>query len=42
MDVKNIHVPTTIKDPSTRRFIGELLKLIKELQDRVIALEGNS
>ena len=35
-------MPTTIKDPATRRFIEELLKLIKELQDRVIALEGNS
>jgi len=39
MDVKNIHVPTTIKDPSTRRFIGELLKLIKELQDEVKLLK---
>ena len=42
MDAKNIQIPTTIKDPATRRFIEELLKLIKELQDRVIVLEGNS
>jgi len=42
MDAKNIQIPTTIKDPTTRRLIEELLKLIKELQDRVTALEGNS
>ena len=38
----DVNIPTTIKDPTTRRFIEELLKLIKELQDRVTALEGNS
>ena len=31
----DVNIPTTIKDPATRRFI-------KELQDRVTALEGNS
>ena len=38
----DVNIPTTIKDPAARRFIEELLKLIKELQDRVTALEGNS
>ena len=38
----DVNIPTTIKDPATRRFIEELLKLIKRLQDRVTALEGNS
>ena len=38
----DVNIPTTIKDPSTRRFIEELLKLIKELQDRVKKLEANS
>ena len=36
----DVNIPTTIKDPTTRRFIEELLKLIKELQDRVKVLEG--
>ena len=36
------NIPSTITDPSTRRFMEELLKIIKELQDRVKALEGNS
>lgn len=38
----DVNIPTTIKDPTTRRFIEGLLKIIKELQDRVTALEGNS
>ena len=40
MDVKNIQIPSSITDTNTRRFIEELLKLIKELQDRVTALDG--
>ena len=39
MGAKNIQIPTTIKDPATRRFIEELLKLIKELQDEVKLLK---
>lgn len=35
----DVNIPTTIKDPSTRRFIEELLKLIKELQDEVKLLK---
>ena len=38
----DVNIPTTIKDPATRRFIEELLKIINELQDRVKKLEANS
>lgn len=41
MDVKNIQVPTTIKDPATLRFIRYLLTIILELDDRVKKLESN-
>ena len=35
----DVSIPTTIKDAATRRFIEELLKLIKELQDEVKLLK---
>lgn len=35
----DVNIPTTIKDPTTRRFIEELLKIIKELQDEVKLLK---
>ena len=35
----DVNIPTPIKDPTTRRFIEELLKLIKELQDEVKLLK---
>ena len=35
----DVNIPTTIKDAATRRFIEELLKIIKELQDEVKLLK---
>lgn len=35
----DVNIPTTIKDPTTRRFIEELIKLIAELDERLKKLE---
>lgn len=39
MDVKNIQIPSTIKDTNTRRFIQYLISLIIELDERLKKLE---
>lgn len=39
MDVKNIQIPSTIKDTNTRRFITYLISLIIELDERLKKLE---
>ena len=40
MDVKNIQIPSTIKDTTTRRFISYLISLIIELDERIKKLES--
>ncbi len=39
MDAKNIQIPTTIKDESSRRLIQELIKKLMELEDEVLLLK---
>lgn len=41
MDAKDIVIPSSITDSGTRRFIGELIKLIASLQERIAKLEAN-
>lgn len=35
----DVSIPVTITDPATRRFIEDLLKVIRALEDRVKLLE---